>query len=402
MTSRRRLLPLAALLAAGIAGGALALVGASAFGIGSKVTTVRRELEPALGSSPAAFAGGKRGNALTIHEIFRRNAPGVVQVTSTQIVTVPSDPFNFGFPEMQEERALGSGFVLDKAGHIVTNYHVIAGARRVEVSFSNSDNMRAKVVGADPSTDLAVLQVDARSRALTPLSLGDSDSVRVGDAVVAIGNPLGYDRSVTAGIVSAVQRAITSPNQYPIDHVIQTDAPINHGNSGGPLINSRGQVVGVNAQIATGGSGADGNIGIGFAIPVNTVKSVVAQLIKTGKVEHAFIGITAKAVTPEIARLFRLPSTHGLLVATVQPGTGAAAAGVRPGSDQVVVSGESWTVGGDLIVSADGVELRSIDQLRDLLSAKKPGQSISLELYRGEKKLTVTVKLGRQPFSSRR
>jgi S1-C subfamily serine protease len=316
------------------------------------------------------------------------------------VVRTNTDPlFDFGLPQTQTQKALGSGFVIDKAGHIVTNYHVVAGARSVEVSFSNSDNMKARIVGSDPSTDIAVLQIDARSRALKPLELGNSDRVRVGDSVVAIGNPLGYDRSVTAGIVSAVQRAISAPNQFPIDHVIQTDAPINHGNSGGPLINSRGQVIGVNAQIATGDSGTDGNIGIGFAIPVNTVRTVVAQLIKQGKVEHAFIGITAKPVSPQIASLFRLPAQHGLLVATVDAGSGAADAGLRSGTDTAVVSGESWPVGGDLIVSADGIPLSSIDQLRDLIAAKQPGQSISLEVYRGRKKLMVKVKLGRQPSS---
>jgi S1-C subfamily serine protease len=397
---RRQILPAAALAAAGVVGGAISLAGASALGVGGRTTTVR-QVEPALGgSSPTSFDTVKPGKALTINQIFRRDAPGVVQVTSTQVVRT-SDPFNFGFPQTQTQKALGSGFVMDKAGHIVTNYHVVAGARSVEVSFSNSDNMRAKVVGSDPSTDLAVLQIDARSRALTPLAFGNSDRVRVGDSVVAIGNPLGYDRSVTAGIVSAVQRAISAPNQFPIDHVIQTDAPINHGNSGGPLIDSRGAVIGVNAQIATGDSGSDGNIGIGFAIPINTVRTVVAQLIKKGKVEHAFIGITAKPVTAEIARLFRLPAKSGLLVATVQPGSGAAAAGLRAGTDTKVVSGESWPIGGDLIVSADGAPLSTVDQLRDLIAAKRPGQSISLEVYRGTEKLTIPVKLGRQPSSPR-
>jgi len=158
-------------------------------------------------------------------------------------------------------------------------------------------------------------------------------------------------------------------------------------------------VIGVNAQIATGNSGSDGNIGIGFAIPINTVRTVVAQLIKKGKVEHAFIGITAKSVTPEIARLFRLPAQHGLLVASVQPGSGAAAAGLRAGTDTAVVSGESWPIGGDLIISADGVSLSSIDQLRDLIAAKNPGQSLSLAVYRGTEKITLDVKLGRQPSS---
>jgi S1-C subfamily serine protease len=400
VTSRRQLVPAAALAAAGVVGGAISLAGASALGVGGRTTTVR-QVEPALGgSSPTSFDTVKPGKALTINEIFRRDAPGVVQVTSTQVVTT-NDPFNFGVPQTQTQKALGSGFVMDKAGHIVTNYHVVAGARSVEVSFSNSDNMGAKVVGSDPSTDLAVLQIDARSRALTPLAFGNSDRVRVGDSVVAIGNPLGYDRSVTAGIVSAVQRAISAPNQFPIDHVIQTDAPINHGNSGGPLIDSRGAVVGVNAQIATGDSGSDGNIGIGFAIPINTVRSVVAQLIKKGKVEHAFIGITAKPVTAEIARLFSLPAESGLLVATVQPGSGAAAAGLRAGTDTKVVSGESWPIGGDLIVSADGAPLSTVDELRDLIAAKRPGQSISLDVYRGTDKVTIPVKLGRQPSSPR-
>jgi S1-C subfamily serine protease len=394
------LLPIAALVAAGLLGGAVSLAGASALGIGGNTTTVR-QIEPAVaGNSPTSFETARPGKALTINQIFRSDAPGVVQVTSTQIVRT-SDPFGFGLPQTEEQKALGSGFVMDKAGHIVTNYHVVAGARTVEVSFSNSDNMKAKIVGSDPSTDLAVLQIDARSRALQPLPFGNSDQVRVGDSVVAIGNPLGYDRSVTAGIVSAVQRAISAPNQYPIDHVIQTDAPINHGNSGGPLINSRGQVIGVNAQIATGDSGSGGNIGIGFAIPINTVRNVVAQLIKKGKVEHAFIGITAKPVTPDIARLFRLPSKSGLLVASVQPGSGAAAAGLRAGSDTAVVSGDSWPIGGDLIVSADGVPLSSVNQLRDLIAAKHPGQSISLEVYRGTNKITINVKLGRQPSSPR-
>ena len=390
----------AALLGAGLVGGVISLIGAAAFGVGSKTTTVR-QIEPALGgNSPTSFETARPGKAMTINGIFRSDAPGVVQVTSTQVVRTNTDPlFGFGLPQTQTQKALGSGFVIDKAGHIVTNYHVVAGARSVEVSFSNSDNMKARIVGSDPSTDIAVLQIDARSRALKPLELGNSDRVRVGDSVVAIGNPLGYDRSVTAGIVSAVQRAISAPNQFPIDHVIQTDAPINHGNSGGPLINSRAQVIGVNAQIATGDNGTDGNIGIGFAIPVNTVRTVVAQLIKQGKVEHAFIGITAKPVSPQIASLFRLPAQHGLLVATVDAGSGAADAGLRQGTDTAVVSGESWPVGGDLIVSADGIPLSSIDQLRDLIAAKKPGQSISLEVYRGTKKLTLEVKLGRQPSS---
>ena len=181
--------------------------------------------------------------------------------------------------------------MIDKAGHIVTNYHVIEGADQIEVSFSNQDTLRATLVGSDPSTDIAVLRVEASSRSLTPLVFGDSDVVRVGDPVVAIGNPFGLARTATAGIVSAVQeRTITAPNGYPIDHVIQTDAPINSGNSGGPLLNDRAEVIGVNSQIAPA-QGSSGNVGIGFAVPANTVKQVVAQLVATGSVDRAFLGI---------------------------------------------------------------------------------------------------------------
>jgi S1-C subfamily serine protease len=171
-----------------------------------------------------------------------------------------------------------------------------------------------------------VLQVDAHARALTPLPLGNSDSVHVGDSVVAIGNPFGYDRTVTTGIVSALQRVIQAPNSYSIDHVIQTDAALNKGNSGGPLLDARGEVIGVNSQISTGGSGTSGNVGIGFAVPINTVRTVAAQLISSGHVNHAYIGITAEPVSKSAARLFHLPVSHGLLVAGVQSGSGAAKA----------------------------------------------------------------------------
>ncbi len=375
-------------------GAAVALGGAAVFGAFDKSTTIQRIEQAAPTPVAAAF---QRGKALSINEIYRRSSPGVVQITSTTVVE-QVDPFGFGLPERQTEKALGSGFVIDKSGHIVTNYHVVRNSQNVQVSFSNRDSMKARVIGVDPSTDIAVLQVDARSRALTPLPLGNSDVVRVGDSVVAIGNPFGLDRSITAGIVSALQRSITAPNDYPIDHVIQTDAQINKGNSGGPLLNARGQVIGVNAQIETGGT-SEGNVGIGFAIPIDTVKSVVAELIKNGKVEHAQLGIQAREITPEIAKLFRLPSSHGLLVAQVEPGSGAAAAGLRAGDQQVVVGGETYTLGGDLIVEADGRSLSTIDNLRDVVTSKKPGDTVSLEIYRGDKKMNVDVKLGRQRSS---
>ncbi len=370
-------------------------------GLNGHTATVR-ELVPAQSSEPASFQQGKR---LSINEIYRRSAPGVVQITSTSVTAVQPDPFfgnPFGLPQQQEQQALGSGFVIDKAGHVITNYHVVRNAKKVEVSFSNSESVQASIVGVDPSTDVAVLQVKVPSRALTPLNLGNSDRAQVGDAVVAIGNPLGLNRSVSAGIVSALQRSISSPTTsgYSIDHVIQTDAAVNHGNSGGPLLNAQGEVIGVNAQIETS-NGGDGNIGIAFAIPINTVKTVVAQLIKNGRVEHPALGIRAQGITPQVAKLFNLPVQHGLLVAHVETGSGAARAGLEAGTTQVTVAGETYLLGGDIITKADGVSIYSLGRLRDLISAKQPGDSMELELYRGRKKLTLTVKLGRQSSSPR-
>jgi S1-C subfamily serine protease len=336
---------------------------------------------------------------LTIHQIYMRAAPGVVQVTATSKVTTQPDPFldPFGVPQTETQQALGSGFVIDKAGHIVTNYHVVQGASRVEVSFSNNERLPATIVGRDPSTDVAVLDVKTHSRALTPLSLGNSDLVQVGDAVVAIGNPLGEDRSITSGIVSALQRQIVAPNGAPIDHVIQTDAALNHGNSGGPLLDSRGQVIGVNSQIQT--DGGDGNIGIGFAIPIDTVKTVAAQLISKGVVTHAFLGVDARSITPDVARLFRLPVKSGLLVGTVCSSTGAAKAGLRGSKQQVTVAGETWPLGGDIIVKADGIPVASVEQLRAVIAQQKPGDTLQLGIYRGAKLLSLKVKLGPQPLT---
>jgi S1-C subfamily serine protease len=384
----------AAFVAVAGLGAGLALGGAALLGGFSRSTTTVRELQP-IEASPSA-ASFQRGKPLSVNQIYREAAPGVVQVTATQVVNTPSvDPF-FGFPvpQTQRQEALGSGFVIDKAGHIITNDHVVEGARSVDVSFSNNESMRARIVGVDPSTDVAVLQVDAHSRALTPLVLGNSDAVRVGDSVVAIGNPFGLERTVTTGIVSALQRVIQAPNSYSIDHVIQTDAALNKGNSGGPLLDAEGRVIGVNSQIQ---SGSGGNVGIGFAVPIDTVRTVEAQIVKTGHAEHAFLGVRVEAVNSSVAKLFRLRASHGLLVAGVQPGSAAAQGGLRAGKQAVTVSGETYQLGGDLIVAVDGVQLLSLDQLRDVIANKQPGDKLSLEIWRGDKHLTLDIKLGRQP-----
>jgi S1-C subfamily serine protease len=386
----------AGFVASAVIGGAVALGAATGLGMTSTRTTTVRELQPLPSTaSPTAFQNSK---ALSVNQIYRRAAPGVVQVTATQVVNTPAvDPFfGFSLPETQsQQQALGSGFVIDKAGHIVTNYHVIEGARSVRVSFSDNESVKARIVGSDPSTDVAVLQVDAHARALSPLPLGNSDAVHVGDPVVAIGNPFGLDRTVTAGIVSALQRVIQAPaQQYSIDHVIQTDAALNKGNSGGPLLDAGGAVIGVNSQIQ---SSSGGNVGVGFAVPINTVRTVAAQIIKTGHAEHAFLGITGQVVTPSIAHLFRLPASEGVLVASVKPGSAAAKAGLRAGKQKVLADGDSYPLGGDLIVRADGVLLDSLERLHDVISSKKPGDTVSLEIWRGSSKQTLNVKLGRQP-----
>ena len=306
--------------------------------------------------------------------------------------------FPFASPT-QEQQSLGSGFVIDKAGHIVTNYHVIEGAKTVNVSFSNGDNVKAHIVGSDPSTDIAVLQVSTHSRALTPLVWGNSDDAQVGDSVVAIGNPFGYTRSVTAGIISAIDRPLTAPNDFPIQHAIQTDAALNHGNSGGPLLDARGEVIGVNSQISTGNTGQQGNLGIGFAVPSNAVRTVVTQIIESGHAEHAFLGIRAQGLTSSIAQLFHLPVKHGLLVAHVEAGTAAAHAGLKGATNQVVVAGESWPLGGDIIVQADGVPTTTVNKLSDVIANHKPGDTIELVVYRSNAKQKIEVKLGRQRSS---
>jgi len=392
----------AGLVAAAGLGAGLALGGAALLGGLDSTTTTVRELQP-VDVPPIPALEGTSSKNPTINQIYRDTSPGVVQVTATQVVESPAvDPFfGFPFPQARRQRALGSGFVIDKAGHIVTNYHVIEGARSVEVSFSNNESMKAKLIGADPSTDIAVLEVDAHSRALTPLRLGNSDAVRVGDPVVAIGNPFGLERTVTTGIVSALQRVIQAPNDYSIDHVIQTDAALNKGNSGGPLLDASGDVIGVNSQIQTGDPNAQGNVGIGFAVPINTVKTVAAQIIKSGHAEHAFLGITAQPVNGTTARLFRLHASNGLLVGSVQRGSAAANAGLRAGKHKATVAGVTYPLDGDLIVSADGVSLSSVDQLRDVISGKHPGQKVKLEIWRGNSHLTLDVKLGRQPSSPR-
>ena len=383
---RRFLLRAGALLAAGLIGGTVALVAASA--LGDFGTTTIREVAPEGTSASVDFAPTE---GLTPGEIYAGYSRGVVQIEASG--PLASDPFD---PFPRRERTLGSGFVIDKSGHIVTNYHVVKGADVVNVGFSNDEAVRANVVGVDATTDLAVLKVNTPPRGLTPLRFGRSTSVRVGDAVVAIGNPFGLERSMTSGIVSAIGRVLQAPNNLAIDNAIQTDAPINPGSSGGPLLNARGEVIGVNTQITTD-SGAQGNVGVGFAVPVDTVRSVAAQILRIGRAEHAFLGVEATRLTEDIARLFRLTPKQGLLIDSIVPGSAADKAGLRAGTRGVIVGGESWRLGGDIIVTVDGEQVRSPERLRAMLARKRPGGRMVIEVYRGDRKVKVNVKLGRAP-----
>ena len=375
---------LGTLTAAGVGAG-LALGGAAITGHLGGATTIE-QFTSATSAAPASAASA--GGNLSVQQIYRQDAPGVVQITGRLAPLVATGA------KASEE--LGSGFVIDKAGHIVTSNYVIGGARNVKISFSGSDELDATVVGKDPSTDVAVLQVDAHSRSLSPLPLGDSDQVQVGDPVVAIGNTLSLDRTATVGVVSAVQHGIDAPSGAPAaEDAIQTDATINHGNSGGPLINTRGQVIGISSQLRAAGRG--GSAGTGFAIPIDLVKSVVAQLIETGTVVHPYLGIEAVPVSVSLARSFGLPSSYGLIVQSVTHGSAAAGAGLRAGATSVVVAGESYRLGGDIIVAAEGVPVTGEAQLREVIQTMKPGDRLSLQIWRGRTKKTVGVTLGRAP-----
>jgi S1-C subfamily serine protease len=289
--------------------------------------------------------------------------------------------------------------VIDKSGHILTNAHVVLNASKVQVAFGSSTAAKtysAKVLGVDRSTDVAVLKVDAPAEALTPLPLGNSSDAQVGDPVVAIGNPLGEARTATTGIVSAVNRDIGSlQGNVQIRGAIQTDAAINHGNSGGPLINDRGQVIGITSQILSDdpNNPQSGNIGIGFAVPINTVKNVADQIIANGKAQHTYLGILGTPLTPSLAQAINLSVDHGVLIGKVEPGSPAAKAGLRAGSTQATINGQTMTLGGDIITSIDGKQIRTFDDLSGGISSKKPGDTVQLGIFRDGKQLTVSVTL---------
>ena len=340
-------------------------------------------------------------NTNVVNQIYKADGNGVAFIES-QLEPQESELLNpFGEPEAESGGiATGSGFVIDDEGHILTNNHVIEGASKVEVKLGESEKeYEAEVVGADPGTDIALLKVEAPSKELHPLTLGHSSEVEVGDPVVAIGNPFGLDRTVTSGIVSALQRQIQAPNGFSINHVIQTDAAINPGNSGGPLIDSGGAVIGINSQIATGGGG-DGNVGIGFAIPIDTIRAEIKDLETKGEVEHAFLGISGGTITPELAKALNLPAEEGVIVQQVVKNGPADKAGLDAGTTSATINGEEVRLGGDIITEANGKPVKSMEELVEVIQDSKPGDTLELKILRGGDEKTANVTLGTQPKKS--
>lgn len=309
-------------------------------------------------------------------EVYRAVAPGVVSIKTSAKFE------DFFGQEFEEESGSGSGSVIDKQGHILTNYHVIEGASKLSVSFGGEKIYPAKVVGGDPDTDLAVIKIDAPASELTVVEFGDSDKLVVGQKVLAIGNPFGLDRTLTTGVISALQRPIRARNGRPIDAAIQTDASINPGNSGGPLLDKYGRMIGINSQILTP---AGGSVGVGFAIPVNTAKRVVPQLIQFGEVRRPKLGAAVRSVAELAQRGYRLPVEDGLVILQVLPGGSASLAGLRG------VTPEGYL--GDIILSIDGQKMTNLDDLYRFLDKKQIGDIVQVQVYRDGKVATLSMKL---------
>jgi S1-C subfamily serine protease len=313
--------------------------------------------------------------------VYRKNIGSVVNVTSKAVA------FDFFYGLVPQE-GQGSGFIIDHDGHILTNYHVIAEARQVEVTLHNRKKYRATVVGTDRSHDLAIIQIKAPE--LAPMTLGDSKNLQVGQKVYAIGNPFGLSGTLTSGLVSSI-RSVQEPEGVTIDEAIQTDAAINPGNSGGPLLNSRGEVIGINTMIA---SNSGQNAGIGFAIPINTAKAVLNDLVTLGRVRRPALGIVTIPISPDIADQLGLAADYGLLIVRAVPGGAADRAGLRGGSERAYLGNQPIMVGGDLITAIDGQDVQDQQELSRVMNGHRAGDTIRVTIYRGKRKMEVQVTLG--------
>jgi len=314
--------------------------------------------------------------------VYKKALPSVVNITSTAMT------FNFFYGQVPQQ-GQGSGFILDKAGHVLTNFHVIADANRIEVMTSDKHHYKATIVGSDKVHDLALLQISAPN--LQPVTLSDSSELVVGQKVYAIGNPFGLSGTMTRGIISSI-RSIRGPEGAPIEDAIQTDAAINPGNSGGPLLNSRGEVIGINTLIAS--NGVEQSSGIGFAIPINTAKAVLGDLTKYGRVRRPSLGIVSLAISPDLADQMGLPAESGVLVQKVIPGGAGDRAGLHGGEQQAYLGNMQITLGGDLIVAIDGHQITDTADIATIMEKHQPGETINVTIYRGRKKLVLKLTLG--------
>jgi S1-C subfamily serine protease len=384
---------------AGLAGGALAaaavvLLLVFVFDLGDVNKTIIQATPetPTVYSTPATTMG-----ELSPDQIYGNLSGGVVMVLS-EFDGSGTDQFG----QAQGARALGTGFVVDEEGYILTNAHVVdeSGQRAsgVTVVFnkggSETQRVPGELVGVDVGSDVAVIKVDPGKVDLKALPLGDSDKVVIGESVVAIGNPLGYNFSITAGIVSATGRSLTAPNGQMIPNGIQTDAAINQGNSGGPLINDQGRVIGINEQIASQGGGNDG---LGFAVPINTAIRSLEQIKASGKVQYAWMGVGLQTLTSDIAGMFNMTSQGGALVQQVSPDSPADKAGLKGGDQTVTVQGEEFIIGGDVIVKVDDTEIKTADDLIAYLGTKKPGDTVTATVDRDGKTQEISVTLAERP-----
>ncbi len=372
MKSIQRILPI---IAGAIAGGLIALV-VSGGGGKTKTVSTTTTVVPSSHSAQAASFSSSKGSS--INQLYKLTDPGVVDITTS--VSQSSGVFGFGQQQAQGE---GAGVVYDSKGNIITDQHVVSGASAIHVNFSNGHSATGTVVGSDPGADVAVVHVNVPSSWLHPLTFADSSAVQVGDSVIAIGSPFSLPNTVTAGIVSAVGRTITAPNQFTIPNAIQTDAPINPGNSGGPLINASGQVVGLNDQIETSNQNAQGegsSSGVGFATPSNSDLRIANQIIKSGKAQNAYVGVSLDSQVPGGAAV----STASQSSQPIVPGGPAAKAGLQPG---------------DLITAINGKPISSVDQFIATIATYSPGNTVTLTVKRGGQTKTVKLTLGAQPAS---
>lgn len=326
----------------------------------------------------------------SVNSIYKNVSPGIVEITVDEGSSAGSFPN--GQSNGQSSQALGTGWVYDKNGDIVTDEHVVAGATSIHVTFQDGTTVPATLVGSDGSTDVAVIKVNVDSSKLHPQTVGDSAGVQVGDGVVAIGSPFGLAESVTSGIVSQLHRQITSPDNFPINNAIQTDAAINHGNSGGVLLNMSGQVIGMTAQIESEGGGSDG---VGFAIPSNTVKQIADELIANGHATHAYLGVGVLTVPSGVAS--QLHMAAGVEVTQVRSGTGAKKAGLKAATGTGTANGSEFPTGGDVITAVNGTAIHSASGLESAIAGYKPGDTVTLTISRGGSTQSVSVTLGSRP-----